>query len=317
MEKYYIDKTRPIGQGSFGQVFRGVDRKLNQVVAIKQIVFNTFTEGVPGLGMREISNMRALSHKRVARLIEAEFSGEGIIYLVMEYADMDLHRFISITRKNHGGSAMPEPLIQRLSRQFFKGLAHLHANGIIHRDLKPGNILIDEKQSLKIADLGLSRIHTVPCAPISFEASTLPYRPPEIILGEYVYMGSYDIWGAGCIIAEMARAGELLFRGTHPFKLESQLESIFMSLGTPDEEIWPQVSRLPAWRAFPRHEPKPAAELFPGLSVDGMDLILQCLFYPPRYRLSAKRALHHPWLSKHVPAWLPEELEAYYIPESM
>ncbi|EUC55776.1 cyclin-dependent kinase-like Serine/Threonine kinase family catalytic domain protein [Rhizoctonia solani AG-3 Rhs1AP] len=231
MQRYAIDKTCPIGRGSFGQVFRAMDRQTIQYVAVKQIVFDPLKDGVPGLGMREISNLKALSHKRVARLIEAEISDEGIIHIVMEYADMNLQWFLGITARNHGGSAMPEPLIQRLSRHLFKGLAHLHANGIIHRDLKPANILIDEKQSLKIADFGLSRIHSVPCLPASFEASTLPYRPPEILLGEVVYSGSYDIWSAGCIVAEIVRAGELLFRGTQPFKSASQLESDSYVLG--------------------------------------------------------------------------------------
>ncbi|KAH7325208.1 Pkinase-domain-containing protein [Rhizoctonia solani] len=296
MQGYTIDKTRPIGQGSFGQVFRGKHRRSNQVVAVKQIRFNMMSEGVPGLGLREISNLRAVAHKRVAKLLEAEFCTEGIIYLIMEYADMDLHRYMNVIKKNHDGAAMPEPLIQRLSRHLFKGLAHLHANGMVHRDLKPGNILIDAKQCLKIADFGVSRIHTLPCAPMSFEASTLPYRPPEILL-----------------VGEMARAGDGLFRGSRSLKVEAQLETIFKNLGTPDEEIWPGVSSLPGWKEFPVHEPKSATELFPGLSGDGMDFILQCLFFPPQYRISASRALIHPWLNKHVPVCFPEELVGYYI----
>ncbi|KAG8757565.1 cyclin-dependent kinase 5, partial [Ceratobasidium sp. 423] len=92
MQSYFLDKTRPIGQGSFGRVFRGKDRRTNQIVAVKQMRYNRFAEGIPGLGMREISNMRAVEHKRVARLIDAEFAYEGHINIVMEYCDMDLHR---------------------------------------------------------------------------------------------------------------------------------------------------------------------------------------------------------------------------------
>ncbi|CAE6414983.1 unnamed protein product [Rhizoctonia solani] len=316
MQGYTIDNSRPIGQGSFGQVFRGKHRKTNQIVAIKKIRFNMMSEGVPGLGIREISNLRAVAHKRVAKLLEAEFCTGGFIYIIMEYADIDLARYVKAIKNNHDGAAMPEPLIQRLSRHLFKGLAHLHTHGMIHRDLKPGNILIDAKQCLKIADFGLSRIQSLPGTPMSFEASTLPYRPPEILLGELLHAGSYDMWSAGCIVAEMARAGGLLFRGSRSLKVELQLEAIFKNLGTPDEEIWPGVGSLPGWKEFPMHEPKSATELFPGLSGDGMDFVLQCLFYPPQYRISARRALIHPWLNKHVPACFPEELAGYYIDDA-
>ncbi|CAE6437418.1 unnamed protein product [Rhizoctonia solani] len=311
MKGFTIDTKRPIGHGSFGQVFCGKESKTNQVVAIKKVKLNKFAEGTPGLGMREISNLRASTHKHVAKLLHAEFSLEGIVYIVMEYMDMDLHRYIKLVKHNNGGVALPEPLIQRLSRHLFKGLAHLHMNHIIHRDLKPGNILIDSNQCLKIADFGLSVIHAVPCATMAFEQSTLPYRPPELLLGECSYTGTFDMWSAGCVVAEMVRAGNMLFRSQ--LKMKPQLETIFENLGTPDEEIWPGVSKLPGWKEFTHREPKQAAELFPGLSVNGMDLILQCLFYPPCYRISAAGALLHPWLNKRVPAEFREELAQYYL----
>ncbi|CAE6539201.1 unnamed protein product [Rhizoctonia solani] len=304
MQAYDIDTKRPLGKGSFGQVFRARHRESNQVVAIKRIRFDPLAVGIPGLGLREISNLRALSHKRVAKLIDAEFVPEGGVYLIMEFADMDLHRFIATIKRNHNGGSMPEPLAQRLSRQFFKGLAYLHENGIVHRDLKPGNILIDKKQSLKIADFGLSRIQTLPYTPVSRESSTLPYRPPEILLGASVHVGSYDVWSAGCIVAEMMRAGVHLFPGSRSHGVEAQLESIFKSLGTPDEVIWPHVNLLPGWKKikFPMYKPKSALELFPGVSSDGMDFIL-----------TIRRALLHPWLNKHVPAWFPENLGQCYL----
>ncbi|QRW22996.1 kinase domain protein [Rhizoctonia solani] len=291
MQRFAVDTRRPIGHGSFGQVFQGIQRKNNQLVAVKQVKFNMFAEGIPGLGLREISNLGIVTHKHIAkyshliersdtstdfkdgRLIYADVSPKGSVYIVMEYVDMDLHRYIKVVKNNNDGAALPEPLIQRLGRHLFKGLAHLHMRRIIHRDIKPGNILIDSNQCLKIADFGLSRIHSVPCVPMSFEATTLAYRAPDIILGERVYTAAFDMWSAGCVVAEMARAGDTLFR-CRSLNLDQQLEEIFKNLGTPDEEIWPGVSKLPGWKEFEHWEPKKAADLFPGLSVNGMDLIL-------------------------------------------
>ena len=72
---------------------------------------------------------------------------------------------------------------------------------------------------------------------------TLWYRPPEILLGKPTYSGSADIWGIGCIMAEMATKLPL-FAGGCEF---DQLREIYWMMGTPNTETWPEVVECPAW----------------------------------------------------------------------
>ncbi|ELU37069.1 ADP/ATP carrier receptor [Rhizoctonia solani AG-1 IA] len=250
--------------GSFGQVFQGIQRKNNQLVAVKQVKFNMFAEGIPGLGLREISNLGVVTHKHIAkyshliersdtstdfkdgRLIYADVSPKGSVYIVMEYVDMDLHRYIKVVKNNNDGAALPEPLIQNSCCAM---CAHVVRGALF----------------LKLPLLGgVNSLN---------QATTLAYRAPDIILGERLYTAAFDMWSAGCVVAEMARAGDTLFR-CRSLNLDQQLEEIFKNLGTPNEDIWPGVSKLPGWKEFEHWEPKQAADLFPGLSVNGMDLIL-------------------------------------------
>ncbi|KAF5396552.1 Cell division protein kinase 9 [Paragonimus heterotremus] len=87
-------------------------------------------------------------------------------------------------------------------------LTRLPRNNVLHRDLKTSNILIDRKGVLKIADFGLARLTVSsvrPDRPTRYTARvvTLWYRPPEILLNDRSYGRPVDLWGAGCIMAEL------------------------------------------------------------------------------------------------------------------
>ncbi|KAG8685615.1 Cyclin-dependent kinase catalytic subunit, partial [Ceratobasidium sp. 394] len=243
MENYVLEGDKPLGKGSFGQVFKARERGTGRIVALKRMKFNLMENGLPAHAMREISNLKELKHKNIVRILNVLCEDTGTLYLVMEHLDMDLHRYMDVVRRNNDSGRLPVPLIQKFTRQLMKGLAYCHSHRIVHRDLKPGNILMDvAQQRLKIADFGSSRAYSFPLVSSPDEVTTLQYRAPEVLLGERNYTSAIDIWSVGCIIAEMARAGMLIFRGN---TVDDHIKDIFRVLGTPDETIWPGVSALP------------------------------------------------------------------------
>lgn len=98
-------------------------------------------------------------------------------------------------------------------------------------------MLIDKQGIIKLTDFGFARQFAAEDnKPMTLNVGTLCYRAPEVIFGSPYYGPAIDIWGIGCIIAELImKNGTVLFFGTDEI---SQLKSIFKVLGTPDEENW-------------------------------------------------------------------------------
>lgn len=121
---------------------------------------------------------------------------------------------------------------------------------------------------------------------------TLWYRAPEILMGQREYSPSVDIWSMGAIMVEMVTK-----RPLWPGDSEiDELFRIFRCLGTPDETVWPGVTKLPDFKeTFPRWQARSPAKWAPGLDEAGTDLLMRMLAYDPVHRISAKAALNHPW----------------------
>ena len=288
------EKFERIGNGTFGIVYKAMNKKTKEIVALKKIMLETENEGIPSSALREISLLREITHENVIFLKDLVIEKKNI-YLVIECLEQDLKSKL----KSLPEDKFLKPLeIKHLLYQLLNGLAAIHSKRIMHRDLKPQNILLDSKLNLKITDFGLARTFTIPIRSYTHEVVTLWYRAPEILLGSYEYSTPIDIWSIGCIFVEMATK-KALFPGDSEI---DQIFRIFRILGTPNEENWPGVTSLKDFKkSFPIWKNQNISDLFNSnlnMEEKGIDLLMKMLRFNPDERISAKNALEHPYFNE-------------------
>lgn len=288
MERY--EKLERAGEGTYGVVYKALDRVTGAIVALKKIRLEQEEEGVPSTAIREISLLKELNHPNVVRLHDV-IHADRRLYLVFEYLDLDLKKLMD----SMPGFSHDTRLIKLYLWQMLSGIHYCHARRVLHRDLKPQNLLIERASNqLKLADFGLARAFGIPVRAYTHEVVTLWYRSPEILLGAKTYSTPVDIWSIGCIFVEMINHRPL-FPGDSEI---DELFKIFMVMGTPDEHCWPGVRELPDWKeTFPKWRPRPLQEIAPTLDHVGLDLLSRMLVYDPAQRVTAREALAHPYFA--------------------
>ncbi|KAJ3146920.1 cyclin-dependent serine/threonine protein kinase [Geranomyces variabilis] len=284
MDKY--QKIEKLGEGTYGIVYKAQNKDTGDIVALKRIRLDNEEEGVPCTAIREISLLKELKHLNIVRLYDVIHT-EKKLTLVFEYLDSDLKKFLDGI-----GGELEESHLKHLMYQLLKGVAFCHEHRVLHRDLKPQNLLINKKMDLKLGDFGLARAFGIPVRSYSHEVVTLWYRAPDVLMGSRQYSTSIDLWSAGCVMAEMA-SGRPLFPGN---SIRDQLQRIFKLLGTPDEKTWPRIKELPDYKAdFPIYPRMALDALYPKLDANGIDLLSKLVEFQPEKRISAEKALQHPY----------------------
>ncbi|KAE8150951.1 kinase-like domain-containing protein [Aspergillus avenaceus] len=305
MENY--QKIEKIGEGTYGVVYKA--RELthpNRIVALKKIRLEAEDEGVPSTAIREISLLKEMNDPNIVRLFNIVHADGHKLYLVFEFLDLDLKKYMEALPVSEGGrgKALPDgstlsksmglgdAMVKKFMAQLVEGIRYCHSHRILHRDLKPQNLLIDRDGNLKLADFGLARAFGVPLRTYTHEVVTLWYRSPEILLGGRQYSTGVDMWSAGAIFAEMCTR-KPLFPGDSEI---DEIFKIFRLLGTPDDNAWPGVTSFPDFKpTFPKWKREETRALVPGLEEDGLDLLDALLEYDPARRISAKQACMHPY----------------------
>lgn len=298
-------KIEKVGEGTYGVVYKGEHKPTGTTVALKKIRLQADDEGVPSTAIREISMLKELKHCNIVGLLEV-VNENSVLYLVFEFLTMDLKKYIDSISKD---KQMDANLLKSYTYQILLAIKYCHSHRVLHRDLKPHNLLIDKKGIIKVADFGLARAFGVPVRAYTHEVVTLWYRAPEILLGQLRYSCPVDMWSVGCIFAEMANRRPL-FHGDSEI---DQLFRIFRTKGTPNELTWPGVTELPDYKpTFPSWPISSLRNACPRLEQQGLDLLEAMLEYQPAKRISAKRAVDHPYFDDLDKSQLPDEEILYY-----
>ena len=228
--KYEIMEA--LGSGGFGAVYLALDTWLAQEVALK--VPHQQTEEFFHL-LKEPRLQASLDHPNIVRLYTVE-KIDGVFFMVMEYVKGETLDAM-IRRKN----ALPLYKALLYFEEVLRAVAHAHASSIIHRDLRPTNIMINDRDSVKITDFGTSTwLEGQPYA--STRIGSPPYMAPEQFDGKATYAS--DIYSIGCIFYEMMTGLPPLL-DANPYKIkEMALHYQIKALGAVNTEVPPELERI-------------------------------------------------------------------------
>jgi serine/threonine protein kinase/tetratricopeptide (TPR) repeat protein len=202
-----------LGRGGMGKVYRVLDRKLNEEVALKLIKPEIASDKITldRFG-NELKIARKIVHKNVGRMYHLS-EDQGTYYITMEYVHGEN---LKSSLRRFGPLPIGKAIF--LAAQMCEGLAEAHRLGIVHRDLKPGNIMIDEEGNARIMDFGIAR--SLKERGITGEGviiGTPEYMSPEQVEGKDVDQRS-DIYSLGVILYEMV-TGRVPFSGDTPLSV--------------------------------------------------------------------------------------------------
>lgn len=322
----HYKEEEKLGQGTFGEVYKGIHLETQRKVAMKRIIVAQEKDLFPITAQREITILKRLNHKNIIKLLEMVYdyppestnkdhsqitvtrnngsqpSLNKYFYMILPYMVADLSGVLHNPR-----ITLQMPDIKNMMKQILEGVNFIHCSKFMHRDIKTANLLIDHMGIIKLADFGLARQY-YGCPPnLKFPGGagtgakytsvvvTRWYRAPELVLGDKYYTTAVDIWGVGCVFAEFFEKKPILQGKTDI----DQGHVIFKLMGTPDEKQWKLARYLPG-AELTKTDYKPTIDERFGkyLTPTGLNFLKGLLALDPYKRFTAISALNHPFFKE-------------------
>jgi len=224
--------VRVLGRGAMGEVYEGLDPRLDRSVAIK--VISTACDADPELRasysarfIREAQAVARLNHPHIVGLYD--FGEEnGGAYMVMELVrGEELAAYFDMTQDFHLEFTLEDAV--RMTCELLEALGYAHKSGVIHRDIKPANVMLSHDLRVKLTDFGVAHMAALNAAAQDGDqmsdgaemVGTPSFMSPEQITGQAVGPQS-DIFAVGIILYQFL-TNERPFRGAGMFAVQQKI----------------------------------------------------------------------------------------------
>ncbi len=196
--------TAMLGHGGMGAVYKGRQKSLDRVVAIKILppgLENSDAKFVERF-QNEARTMAKLNHPGIVAVYDFGETAEGQLYFVMEYVDgTDVAKMIQSSGK------LPQDYALAITAHVCDALAYAHGFGVVHRDIKPANILVNMQGQIKVADFGLAKAddpaQTSGLTKTGYAMGTPDYVSPEALIMGSSIDGRADLYAVGVMLYQM------------------------------------------------------------------------------------------------------------------
>jgi serine/threonine protein kinase len=193
-----------IGRGSMAVVFRALDQRSGQVIAVKEVSINPNSAEDQKLRAaleNELAICKELRHPRIVSFLGHD-NLDSNLFIYVEYMPGG-----SLAQVITQFGALEESLIQPYTSNIVEGIEYLHNREppVLHRDIKAANILVGLDCQVKLADFGCSKRMDVDTSLNYTMKGSIPWMAPEVIM-RTGYSRPADMWSLGCVVIEMATA---------------------------------------------------------------------------------------------------------------